>query len=68
MSKPEEIKKKIEEMEAAMSAADFWVDKDRAQRTLREHEALKDELAGVGKYDKGGAVMKVRRRTGGRGR
>ena len=65
MSKPEEIKKKIEEMEAAMSAADFWVDKDRAQRTLREHEALKDELAGVGKYDKGGAVMTIFSGAGG---
>ena len=47
MSKPEDIKKKIEELELAMSSADFWADKDKAQRTLRQHEELKNELAGV---------------------
>ncbi|MFZ2484915.1 MAG: PCRF domain-containing protein [Minisyncoccia bacterium] len=65
MSKPEEIKKKIEEIEALMSSADFWADKDKAQATIREHEALKDELAGTGKYDKGGAVMTIFSGAGG---
>lgn len=65
MSKPENIKRKIEEMEVAMSSADFWTDKDKAQATIREHEALKDELAGVGKYDKGGAVMTIFSGAGG---
>ena len=65
MSKPEDIKKKIEELERAMSSADFWADKDKAQRTLRQHEELKNELAGVGKYDKGGAVMTIFSGAGG---
>lgn len=65
MPHPEEIKKKIEELEAAMSSADFWTDKDKAQATLREHEALKGELAGVGKYDRGGAHMTIFSGAGG---
>src|SRR3989338_10140300 len=65
MSKPEVIKKQIEEIEAEMSSADFWADKDKAQRTLRQHEELKNELAGVGKYDKGGAVMTIFSGAGG---
>ncbi|MDO8471026.1 MAG: PCRF domain-containing protein [bacterium] len=65
MSNPEEIKKKIEELEAAMASAEFWADKDRAQRTLREHEVLKNELVGIGKYDAGGAVMTIFSGAGG---
>lgn len=48
-----------------MSSAEFWADKDKAQRTLREHEALKNELAGVGKYDSGDAVMTIFSGAGG---
>ncbi len=65
MSKPEEIKKKIEEIEQAMGLVEFWADKDQAQRVLREHEALKSELLGVGKYDKGGAVVTIFSGAGG---
>ena len=65
MSKPEDIKKKIEEMETAMSQADFWADKNKAQATIRELEELRNELAGVGKYDKGGAVMTIFSGAGG---
>ncbi|MDO8590011.1 MAG: PCRF domain-containing protein [bacterium] len=65
MSKPEEIKQKIEAIEEAMSSADFWADKDRAQATIREYESLKSELMGAGKYDKGGAVMTIFSGAGG---
>src|SRR3989344_9649140 len=65
MSKPEDIKKQIEEIETAMSSADFWADKDKAQTTIKEHQALKDELEGVGKYDKGSAVMTIFSGAGG---
>ena len=55
MASKEEIQKKIEGLEARMSEADFWADKEAAQRTLKELQSLKDELEGVGKYDKGSA-------------
>lgn len=65
MKSKEEIQKKIAEIELEMASADFWVDKDKAQATILEHEALKDELSGVGKYDKGGAVMTIFSGAGG---
>lgn len=65
MATKEEIQKKIETIEAAMSSADFWNDKDKAQATIKEHQALKDELEGVGKYDRGSAVMTIFSGAGG---
>ncbi|MDO8569540.1 MAG: PCRF domain-containing protein [bacterium] len=65
MFHPEEIKKRIEEIEQDMSSAGFWADKDKAQATIREHEMLKSELLGVGKYDKGEAVMTIFSGAGG---
>jgi len=65
MAKPEDIKKRIEEIEVNMSLADFWADKDEAQATIRELQTLKDELLGVGKCDKGSAVMTIFSGAGG---
>ncbi|MCR4263726.1 MAG: PCRF domain-containing protein [Candidatus Roizmanbacteria bacterium] len=65
MASKEEIQKKIEELETAMSSADFWLDKDKAQAAIREHQALKDDLGGVGKYDRGGAHMTIFSGAGG---
>jgi peptide chain release factor 2 len=65
MVSKEEIQQKIEALEAAMSSADFWSDKDKAQATIKEHQALKDELEGVGKYDKGSAIMTIFSGAGG---
>lgn len=65
MANKDEIKNRIEEIENAMSSADFWNDKDRAQKIIKEHQALKDELEGVGKYDKGSAVMTIFSGAGG---
>src|SRR3989344_2877459 len=65
MPKLEEIKRKIEEIEQAMGSAEFWAEKDKAQATIRELEILKSELLGVGKYDKGGAVMTIFSGAGG---
>ncbi len=65
MSNRDEIKNKIDAIEERMASADFWLNKDVAQATIREHQALKDELEGVGKYDKGDAVMTIFSGAGG---
>lgn len=56
---------RITEIETAMSGADFWSDKDKAQSMIRELGDLKDEVAGVGKYDKGDAIMTIFSGAGG---
>jgi len=48
-----------------MSSTEFWADKDKARASIREYEALKNELAGAGKYDAGGAVMTIFSGAGG---
>lgn len=57
--------KKIEELEADMMSADFWQDKDKAQATIKEIQKLKDEIAGVGEYDNGDAIMTIFSGAGG---
>lgn len=61
----EEIGAKIIELEVAMAASDFWSDKARAQATIKEIAELKEKLAGVGRYDKGDAVMTIFSGAGG---
>lgn len=65
MSNKEDIQSKIDKLEAEMASADFWVDKDKAQAKIRELQSLKDELAGVGKYDRGSVVMTIFSGAGG---
>lgn len=48
-----------------MTQPDFWSGKDRAQAIIKELQRLKDELAGVGQYDKGDAVMTIFSGAGG---
>lgn len=59
------IQHKITELEALMTDADFWLNKDRAQATIREVARLKAELEGVGKYDRGDAIMTIFSGAGG---
>jgi peptide chain release factor 2 len=65
MAEKEDILQKIEELEVEMTAADFWSDKDNAQRKIKELQDLKAELEGAGKYDKGSAVMTIFSGAGG---
>ena len=65
MVSPEELKNRIEGLETAMKSADFWTDKERAQAQIKELQLLKDELEGVGKYDRGPAVMTIFAGAGG---
>lgn len=61
----EDMKKKIEELENKAQQPDFWQNKTRAQEVIKELAALKDKLAGVGKYDKGAAVLTLFAGAGG---
>lgn len=48
-----------------MAEPDFWQDKDKAQEKIKELNQLKEELAGVGKYDKYDAVITIFAGAGG---
>jgi peptide chain release factor 2 len=61
----DEIKKRIEEIELAMQQPDFWTDKDKAQEQIKELGELKDAAEGVGKYDKGDAIITLFSGAGG---
>ena len=47
----------ISKIESAMNLPTFWNDKDAAQAQIKELQELKDSLDGVGKYDKGNALV-----------
>lgn len=59
------IDEQISELETSMSAPDFWTDKARAQAVLRELQDLKAKKEGLGKYDKGGAIITIFSGAGG---
>lgn len=67
MATPEELKKKLEELEAAMQQPDFWQNKDHAQAIVKEYQELKDELENGGSsgYDKSDAIMTILSGAGG---
>lgn len=56
---------KISELESEMASALFWSDKVHAQAVIKEIAELKAKIAGVGKYDKGNAVMTIFSGAGG---
>ena len=60
-----EIQSKISELESSMASPDFWADKVQAQAVLREFEDLKAKQEGVGKYDRGDAIMSIFTGAGG---
>jgi peptide chain release factor 2 len=64
MSK-EEIQQKIEKLEKEMSDSSFWQNRKRAQQIVKEYNDLKLEKEGLGKYDKGDAIMTIFSGAGG---
>ena len=65
MSDIETNKKRLAELESSMLAADFWTDKNKAQAIIKEIAELKAEIAGVGKYDAGEAILSIQSGAGG---
>lgn len=65
MRSKEEIQNDIVEIESAMNEPTFWDDKDKAQETVQKYQELKDELEGVGKYDKKNVIMTIFAGAGG---
>ena len=66
--KKAELQKEVEKLEAEMGAADFWSDKNKAQRIIRRIAELKAEIVSggtSGKYDAGDAVMTIFSGAGG---
>ena len=59
------IERQLKEIEAAMADPGFWQNKAGAQDTLRRYNELKAELEGVGKYDKGDAIITIFSGAGG---
>ena len=62
MQTPREM---LEEMEKEMAKPDFWNDKERAQKIIKEIGELKEKLAGKSKYDRGNALLYVYSGAGG---
>lgn len=65
-SKNKEIlNNRINDLELEMQKADFWTDKERAQRIIKEIADLKEQISGIGKYDKGDAIITILSGAGG---
>ena len=56
---------RIKAIEDAMSAPDFWAQKDKAQALIKELQELKTEVEGGGKYDKANAIITIFSGAGG---
>ena len=65
MAEEKNIDEQIKELEAQMTGADFWSDKNKAQVVLKELAELKDKKEGLGKYDKGNAIITIISGAGG---
>ena len=63
--KPEEVQKRIEEIEVAMQQADFWQDSKKAQGMIKELQDLKESASGNEPYDRNHAVISIVAGAGG---
>lgn len=65
MEDNENINQEIGRLEALMLLSDFWLDKNEAQRVIKEIQDLKDKREGLGKWDKGSAIVSIISGAGG---
>jgi peptide chain release factor 2 len=63
--KENNLELELQKLEAEMTSFDFWTDKNKAQATLKRIQELKAEIAGVGKYGSGDAIMTIFSGAGG---
>ena len=56
---------RIKEIEEAMAGGDFWSNPQMAQNMIKELQDLRDALEGIGKFDKGNAIMTIFSGAGG---
>lgn len=61
----EDFDKRILEIETEMNSPTFWNDKERAQSLIKELQELKDSKDGLGKYDRGNAILNIFSGAGG---
>ncbi|WKZ26466.1 MAG: PCRF domain-containing protein [Candidatus Paceibacterota bacterium] len=61
----EAIEQKLKELEKEMADPSFWQNKARAKQIVEEYNDLKLEKEGLGKYDKGDAIMTIFSGAGG---
>lgn len=61
----EAIEQKLKELEVEMADPSFWQNKDQAQKIVQEYNDLKLEKEGLGKYDRGDAIMTIFSGAGG---
>ncbi len=65
MEHKEEIEKEIANLEAETVGMDFWKDKNHAQEVLKKIAELKGKREGLGKYDRGSAIITIVAGAGG---
>ncbi len=65
MEDKEKLQSELAQLEIEMNSGDFWANKDKAQEIIKRIQELKSAIEGVGKYDKGDAVMTIFSGAGG---
>ncbi len=65
MGTKKDIQNRIQEIEAEMTAADFWNDKEVAQHLIKELQDLKIETESGGKYNQNDAIVSILSGAGG---
>ena len=60
-----QIEAEIKKLETEMASPDFWSDKNKAQNVLKELADLKNKKDGLGRFDKGNAIITIISGAGG---